>query len=176
MSAARTRFLPLAQTCLCLGTALLVSLAACTGGSSKPANSGTRRPKASSPSSTTPTNTAPKPATSIQGSGTPGKTPDRPAPEVTAEMLAEWDRLYIQAKEEFNNYQRKHLKGEDGDMVHAGKAKELVDQIFASMDEALIWEEEATMEDWAKPAGIEAMLKRFKKYSTLEKKIRMTGI
>ena len=110
------------------------------------------------------------------GTAKEGKPPTRPAPAITEAMVNEWSRLYQESKNHYNNYQREHAAGNrEAKLREAALAKDKLDAAKAALDEPMLWWDEAILEDWAMPAEYAALEPIHKKWSTLNKKIRMTG-
>lgn len=105
-----------------------------------------------------------------------GKTPDRPAPPLTNQMLKDALGLLDEAKS---------LSGEGLELRKAGnnmecrekmsQAKVKIDAIKTMLDPALTWQEEADMEGWAQPASYTQLGYLWAKLSPIEKMVRMQG-
>lgn len=114
----------------------------------------------------------PKPP-SISGSGKPGKTPDEPAPALTAQILAQADGLYEAAKIKWNDGQRLRKKGETKAYAEAlQEAWTAIESMNKGLEPYTDWYELADLGGWAMPAEYVALAKRFDKYSKLEAKIQ----
>lgn len=108
--------------------------------------------------------------------GRPGKTPDRPAPPLTAATLAQLDDLHREAVEHYNDSVRARNGGDSvAARAAAGRAKEVLDRWQELVEPNLRWQEYADMEDWAQPAEYLELERRFQKYAELNKKVRMQG-
>ncbi|MCA8974466.1 MAG: hypothetical protein KDC98_07075 [Planctomycetes bacterium] len=110
--------------------------------------------------------------------GTPkaGKKPDRPAPELTQETLSKLDQLLAEAKTHYNEGVKKRTAGDNSGAREAqAKAKTLLDEWQALVATQLRWQEEAEMEGWEQPGTYDLLSRRYPKFSSLEKSVRMGG-
>ena len=127
------------------------------------------------------TNESTRPATTPQtSSSTPpassGKTPDRPAPELTADTVAKVMVLMREAKSLNNEGVVARNAGEN--MVARSKqseAKKKIDQLKLLIEKQSEWQEEAEMEEWAQPGSYVKLTKIWGDIALLQKRIRMAG-
>lgn len=110
------------------------------------------------------------------GAAQAGKTPDKPAPAMTVEMLQEMRDGYQAAKKLSDEGIR--LRKESKNMEARAKmaeAKVKIDAIKAMIDKQLTWQEEADFGDWAQPAEYTTMSAIYGKIARLDKTVRMNG-
>ena len=118
----------------------------------------------------------PAPSTVKMGSATAGKTPGRPAPALTAEMLGKAVALLDEAKTLCNDGVKARSAGNNEEA--RTKQSAAVDKIEAakvSLQEQAKWQEDADLDDWAMPAEYIALGNLWTELTTLEKKARMSG-
>lgn len=110
------------------------------------------------------------------GSAKAGKTPDRPAPTLTQEMLQKAATLIQEAKVLNNEGVKLRSSGDNkGSRAKNSEAKRKLDEVKSMLDAPLTWQEEADMEEWAMPAEYTALGNLYGQLSKLEKRIRMGG-
>ncbi|MFN3243147.1 MAG: hypothetical protein ACE37K_16725 [Planctomycetota bacterium] len=110
------------------------------------------------------------------GSAKAGKTPDRPAPTLTQEMLQKAAGVIQEAKVLNNEGVRLRSAGDNqGSRAKNSEAKSKLDQVKEMLDAPLTWQEEADLEGWSMPAEYSALGNLYGELSKLEKRIRMGG-
>lgn len=118
-----------------------------------------------------------KPRSNVAVSGgSPGKSPDRPAPTLTKDTLNKMADLLAEAKSISNSGFALLKAGKNIEArTRQSEAKVKIDEIKALIEEPSLWFEEADMDGWSIPAEYVAMNKLYGKLSTLQKTIRMQG-
>lgn len=144
------------------------------GGDSKsgtgrgPGNDVPAAPEAKTPSTPTP---AP-----VSSSAKSGKTPAKPAPALTAAMLAEARALEAKMKDFYNEGSAARTAGDNQKAREKqASAKEVYDQIEKLLMPALLWQEDADLNDWAQPAEFVELGKLWGSIAKLNKMVRMGG-
>jgi len=129
------------------------------------------KPAATQPAST------PKTTVAVPtGSARAGKTPTRPAPALTAQMLQQSAELLAEAKALCNDGITARTAGDNqGARDKQSQAKDKIDAAKQLMTVPLGWQEEADLEGWAMPAEYGALEKLYGQLSSLEKRVRMSG-
>lgn len=141
------------------------SNAADSGSSAKPANTAPAAPAV-----------APKPAAAPTGTAKAGKTPERPAPALTADTLARASQLLEEAKALCNEGIQLRSNGDNqGARTKQTSAKDKIDVIKQMIDAPLRWQEEADLGGWAMPAEYDALAKLYGQLSTVENRVRKGG-
>jgi len=117
------------------------------------------------------------PAPKVQlGSAKAGKTPDRPAPALSQELLSKITGLYREAKAVSDEGIKLTKAGErEQGVAKQNEAKVKIDAIKAMIDDQLLWQEEADMGDWAQPPEYATLTNIYAKISRTQKSIRMNG-
>ncbi|MFK7738974.1 MAG: hypothetical protein AB8H80_01530 [Planctomycetota bacterium] len=115
-------------------------------------------------------------ATAPTGSARAGSAPERPAPELTQAMLNKAASLLEEAKalNRLGVTARNNGKNTEARAKNS-EAKAKIDELKAVLADALGWQEEADMEDWAQPAEYDALGKLWIRISKTQKSIRMGG-
>ncbi|GEM_PF-2507336 len=152
---------------------LLFALNSGTGGKKTGRISGTHEAAAAPRATPSKQRPAPSPA---RGPGTPGKPPARPAPAIDSSLLADCEADYRKAKEAWNVALRH--KGEPDQKVFNAKvreAREHLDRLFGRIRPQLDWEEEASLEEWAVPAPIVDLMRRYTRWNKLMTRIHKIG-
>jgi len=110
------------------------------------------------------------------GSAKAGKTPDRPAPTLTNEMLAKANGMIEEAKA-LNNEGVKLRNGGDNKAARAkqAEAKRKLDECIAFLEVPALWQEEADLEGWAMPAEYVTLGHLYVRIAKYQKRIRMSG-
>jgi len=92
--------------------------------------------------------------------GKAGKKPDRPAPTVDAAQMA-LARKYLKEGKALYNKAMADYKAGNGPINHAKlqDCKAVLDKGRHIFDDVTLWDEEATMEDWAYPGHLDVSLK-----------------
>jgi hypothetical protein len=115
-------------------------------------------------------------AAPVSSSAKAGKTPAKPAPALSADMIAQVRTLESQMKAHYNDGANARKTGDNsGAREHQAKAKDCLEKIDALIADQLLWQEEAEMEGWAQPAEYVEMAKVYGSVSTLAKMVRMGG-
>jgi len=110
------------------------------------------------------------------GAAKAGKTPDKPAPALTPDMLQKAATLLDAANAFFNEGVKLRTGGDNtGARAKQSEAKDKIDEIKALLAAPLRWQEEADLDGWAMPASYSALGALYTKVSSLEKKVRMNG-
>ena len=110
------------------------------------------------------------------GAARAGKTPARPAPTLTAEMLQKANALVDEAKALNNDGTRLRNAGDNrGARAKNSEAKRKIDAAIASIEAPSVWHEEAELEEWAMPAEYVTLGHLYGRISKLQKRIRMGG-
>ncbi|MCK5944059.1 MAG: hypothetical protein KAI24_18890 [Planctomycetes bacterium] len=110
------------------------------------------------------------------GSAQAGKTPDRPAPRLTVEMLQQARDLIQEAKVLNNEGVKLRNAGKNMEArAKQSEAKRKTDEVKALLDIPATWQEEADMEGWAMPAEYVTLGNLYGEIAKLEKRIRMSG-
>ena len=111
-----------------------------------------------------------------QGAARAGKTPDRPAPTLTTEMLQRANALVDEAKALNNDGTRLRNTGDNrGARAKQSEAKRKIDAALAVIEAPSAWQEEADLEGWAMPAEYVTLERLFGRIAKLQKRIRMGG-
>lgn len=108
---------------------------------------------------TTPSSSSSEPV----GRGKAGKKPDRPAPRLTSEQLAQARAYLAQGKKIFNDAQTSRKSGAAVDHEKLQQCKATIEKGRGIFDEVLEWDEEATLEGWASPAYVQEYLALWQK-------------
>lgn len=105
-----------------------------------------------------------------------GKTPAKPAPALTPEMMQEARALLQQAKD-LNNEGVKARTAGDNTTARAkqSEANDKLEALQKLIAAPLAWQEEADFGDWTQPAEYVALGKLFQEVSNLMKRVRMGG-
>ncbi len=110
------------------------------------------------------------------GAAKAGKTPTKPAPALTQDMLQKAASLLDEAKALSNEGVKVRNAGDSaGARTKQSQAKDKIDEVKALLAAPLRWQEEADLEDWAMPAIYSSLGKLYNEVSSLEKKVRMSG-
>lgn len=147
---------------------LLVVMNSGGGTNPTPANTPNPAPKAAAP--------APAPNPVQLAAAKAGKTPSKPAPALTGEMLQQARALIDAATDSCNQGIKARSAGDNHkarELQSVAKAK--LDELKKVLAKPLLWQEEAQFEDWAQPAEYMTLEKLFGEYAKLEKKVRMNG-
>ena len=110
------------------------------------------------------------------GTATAGKTPDRPAPTLTNEMLQKANAMIDEAKE-LNNEGTKLRNAGDNRAARAkqSEAKRKIDEAKLLLAAPSAWQEEADLEGWAMPAEYVTLANLYVRIAKYQKRIRMAG-
>ena len=118
----------------------------------------------------------PAPTAVAPGAAKAGKTPGRPAPPLTQDVMQKAAGLIDEAKVLFNDGVKLRTAGDNtGARAKQSSAKDKLDEAKAMLALPLRWQEEADLDDWAMPAEYAALGKLYGDLSSLEKKVRMSG-
>lgn len=118
----------------------------------------------------------PAPSSVPLGAAKKGKTPDRPAPPLTSEMLGKATALLDEAKTLSNDGVKARTAGDnEGARQKQSAAGDKIEAAKASLKEQSRWQEDADLGDWAQPAEYVALANLWTQLTTLEKKVRMSG-
>ena len=110
------------------------------------------------------------------GSNRAGKTPDRPAPTLTMEMLQRANAFVDEAKALNNEGTRLRNDGDNrAARAKQSEAKQKIDAAIAVIEAPSAWQEEADLEGWAMPAEYVSLENLFARIAKLQKRIRMGG-
>lgn len=105
-----------------------------------------------------------------------GKTPTKPAPALTAEMLGQVQVLLDEATALQNKGATLRTGGDNqGARDVQSQAAEKLETLRTMIDKQLTWQEEADMEGWAQPAEYVTLGNLWTKIAKLEKAVRMGG-
>lgn len=118
----------------------------------------------------------PAPSKVKMGAAKAGKTPTKPAPELTADMLGKATALLDEAKVLCNDGVKARNEGDNKTARDKqSAAKDKIDAAKQSLQAQASWQEEADLSDWAQPAEYSALGNLWNQLSSLEKKVRMSG-
>lgn len=110
------------------------------------------------------------------GAAKAGKTPAKPAPALTPEMLSKAAGLLDAGKALCNDGVKARSAGDNqGAREKQSAAKDKIDAAKQSLQAQALWQEEADLGDWAQPAEYSALGALWNELSALEKKVRMNG-
>lgn len=150
---------------------VVILLVVMSQGSKKPAPKATPAPAAQpkAPYQSAPTQV-------VEGAAKAGKTPTKPAPALTQEMLQKAASLLDEATALSNEGVKVRSAGDSaGARIKQSQAKDKIDEVKALLAAPLRWQEDADLEDWAMPAIYSSLGALYNKVSSLEKKVRMSG-
>lgn len=151
---------------------VLVMMNSGSGGKPDPAPE-TAQPK---PAAAAPAGQPAAPAPVELASAKTGKTPSRPAPTLTQDMLGKVRSLTATAGALFNEGVKLRNGGDNaGARDKQAQAKDTLDQVQSLLKDQLLWQEEAQMEGWAQPAEYITLEREYGATMTLTKKVRMQG-
>ncbi|MBX3462573.1 MAG: hypothetical protein KF830_05350 [Planctomycetes bacterium] len=115
-------------------------------------------------------------ATAPTGTAKAGKTPERPAPPLTADTLNQAARMLEEAKTLCNDGVQARTAGDNRlARERQSLAKDKIDAIKQLIAAPLTWQEEADLGGWAMPAEYGALEKLYGQISTLENRVRKSG-
>jgi len=136
------------------------------GGANQPETRQPARPAASQPQ-----------ATDLKmASASAGKTPDRPAPTLTREMLQKANAMIDAAKALNNEGTRLRNAGDNrGARAKQSEAKRKLDEAIEYLAAPSAWQEEADLEGWAMPAEYVTLGNLYVRIAKYQKRIRMGG-
>ncbi len=105
-----------------------------------------------------------------------GKTPDRPAPTLTREMLQKANAMIDEAKDLNNEGTRLRNAGDNrGARAKQSEAKRKLDDAIEFLRAPSDWQEEADLEGWAMPAEYVTLGNLYVRIAKYQKRIRMGG-
>ncbi|MEZ6036913.1 MAG: hypothetical protein R3F29_05500 [Planctomycetota bacterium] len=105
-----------------------------------------------------------------------GKTPSKPAPALTADMLGQVQKLLDEATALQNQGATLRTNGDNqGARDVQSQAAAKLETLRNLIDNQLTWQEEAEMEGWAQPGEYVTLGKMWTKIAKLEKAVRMGG-
>ena len=110
------------------------------------------------------------------GPGRAGKTPGRPAPTLTTQMLQQANALVEEAKALNNDGTRLRNAGDNrAARAKQSEAKRKIDAAILVIEAPADWQEEADLEGWAMPPEYVSLEHLFGRIAKLQKRIRMGG-
>jgi len=116
------------------------------------------------------------PAPIATDAGKAGKTPDRPAPELSGSTLQRLDEILAEAKVHYNEGVKKRLAGDNsGARACQAEAKKLLDQWENLIQPQLLWQEEAELSGWQQPGSYQQLEHAYVGFASLQKMVRMGG-
>ena len=129
-----------------------------------------------------PASPPPRPSSGVQkpqprmSAAKAGKTPDRPAPPLTAATLTRVRELLQEAKAISNDGVRERTAGNNMKArAKQSEAKKKIDELKLLIADASGWQEEADMGDWEQPGAYVTLGEIWSEMARLQKKIRMSG-
>lgn len=119
---------------------------------------------------------APQPTDLKMANASAGKTPDRPAPTLTRDMLQKANVMVDAAKALNNEGTRLRNSGDNrGARAKQSEAKRKLDEAIKFLEAPSAWQEEADLEGWAMPAEYVTLGNLYVRIAKYQKRIRMGG-
>ena len=123
-----------------------------------------------------PSRSAPQATQLKMGTATSGKTPDRPAPTLTNEMLQKANAMIDEVKALNNEGTRLRNAGDNrAARAKQSEAKRKIDEVKALLEAPSAWQEEADLGGWAMPAEYVTLANLYVRIAKYQKRIRMAG-
>jgi hypothetical protein len=156
-----------------LALVLVIAWAAMASGSKAPSGKSGSQTSTKTDDTTTNQSTATAPQPLPASAPRAGKTPDRPAPPLTAELFAELDAHYEVAKNHWNDALRAKNVGDHGtfaDEAHAGW--DAIEKLENAMSDQTYWLEEADLSGWELPGSYVTLQEKLATFDKLRQRIK----
>jgi hypothetical protein len=109
----------------------------------------------------------------VKTSGQPGKTPDRPAPEIQEADLVRAEEFYKEARKLDIQARKAQTTGDNATFNRLiNDAWDKLEAAFVSLEAYDAWLDEAILEDWALPGSYVRFGKRLEKLEKLQGRIK----